>query len=128
MIFFLYSTRSCIGNVFPASLRRPTLKCHFLHIPDIYLPHTEEAFAPHIRHILPSLRATPLRMFLFSYLSFYHLQLYVIKNDNYICFLKEIPTTCYDKFSYPIFSKLLKRFYPIAITKNIIIIIIVDAQ
>lgn len=42
--------------------------------------------------------------------------------------LKETPTKCYDKFSHSVFSKLLKRFYPIAIIKNIIIIIIVDAQ
>lgn len=33
-------------------------------------------------------------------------------------FLKETPTKCYDKFSHPVFSKLLKRFYPIAITKG----------
>ena len=53
---------------------------------------------------------------------------YVIKNDNYICFLKETPTKCYDKFSHSVFSKLLKRFYSITIIKNIIIIIIVDTQ
>ena len=42
----------------------------------------EEAFVLHIRHILPSLRAAPLRMFLFSYLSFYHLQLSLLRSTN----------------------------------------------
>jgi len=56
-----------VQHPFLVYLHLPTLKYLHCYIPGICQLHMEEAFVLHIRHILPSLRAAPLRMFLFSF-------------------------------------------------------------